>query len=154
MLVDFVMTNGTTVRRWKAIRQGQWQPTDNFTGVAGFHLNEFYSSWSRLEDIVRDFLEKKKLPVETLKVFTNTTLGESWEDKGTGLDLSLNGRTENYKPDEFPDGVVLLTAGVDVQARQNRINNIRHWTKRGNMGYRSYCIIWRPVRRDNMVKVR
>lgn len=105
-------------KRWKAIRQGQWQPTDNFTGVAGFHLNEFYSSWSRLEDIVRDFLEKKKLP-ETLKVFTNTTLGESWEDKGTGLDLSLNERTENYKPDEFPEGVVLLTAGVDVQA--NRI---------------------------------
>ena len=83
-----------------------------------FILNEFYSSWSRLEDIVRDFLEKRKLP-ETLKVFTNTTLGESWEDKGTGLDLSLNERTENYKPDEFPEGVVLLTAGVDVQA--NRI---------------------------------
>ena len=105
-------------KRWKAIRKGQWQPTSNFTGIAGFHLNEFYSSWSRLEDIVRDFLEAKKLP-ETLKVFTNTTLGESWEDKGSGLDLSLNERTEDYNPEKIPDEVVLLTAGVDIQA--NRI---------------------------------
>ncbi len=104
-------------KRWKAIRQGEWKATAEHTGIAGFHLNEFYSSWSRLEDIVRNFLEAKKLP-ETLKVFTNTTLGESWEDKGTGLDISLNERTEDYNPEQMPDGVLLLTAGVDVQANR------------------------------------
>ena len=51
-----------------------------FRGIAGFHLNEIYSLWVRLSEMVAAFLEAKKLP-ETLKTFVNISLGETWEDK-------------------------------------------------------------------------
>ena len=39
--------------RWAAIRRGEWRARAPFRGIAGFHLNEIYSSWVRLEAMVR-----------------------------------------------------------------------------------------------------
>ena len=64
--------------------------------------------------IVADFLEKKKLP-ETLKVFINSTLAETWEEQGEKLEEGpLLARREHYGPN-VPEGVLLITAGIDVQ---------------------------------------
>jgi phage terminase large subunit GpA-like protein len=100
--------------RLRAIRNGHWEATEEFTGSAGFFINGLYSPWTPLADAAREFLEARKLP-EQLRVFVNTFLGETWEDAGEQIDsLGLYDRREDYS-DKLPEGVVVLTAGVDVQ---------------------------------------
>lgn len=98
------------------VSRGKWQAACAFDGVAGFHLNELYSPWRRLSEIVLDFLAAKDHP-ETLRAWTNTALGECWEDRaGEGLEADeLALRAEEYPLWSAPDGVLLVTAGVDVQ---------------------------------------
>jgi phage terminase large subunit GpA-like protein len=51
-----------------------------------------------------------------LKVWVNTTLGETWIDKGEAPDWErLFERRESYKIGVVPAGGLVLTAGVDVQ---------------------------------------
>lgn len=85
-----------------------------------FHLNEMCSPWKHWEDIVEDFKAaneeyKRTGSTKSLIVFKNTSLGETWEERGDGADdEELLNRREVYEAD-IPDGVLLLTAGVDVQ---------------------------------------
>lgn len=100
-------------RRW-SIRNGEWRSTQPFTGIAGFSISGLYSPWTPLSDGVRDFMSMRKNP-EQLRVWTNTYLGESWEDAGESIDdYSLSERREDYGA-EVPFGVMFLTCGVDVQ---------------------------------------
>ena len=104
----------TEAERIKAIRNGRWIATRQSKGIAGFHLSELYSPWSSIEDIVRNFL-KAKGNSEPLRAFVNTALGESWEDRSEQIDQhSIYARREEYDAD-VPEGVLLLTAGIDVQ---------------------------------------
>jgi phage terminase large subunit GpA-like protein len=113
------LTEWNDAERWRAVAQGKWKAETEFKGVAGFHLSELYSSWSTLEKMVGNFLEAKKFP-ETLKTFINTSLAETWEDQGEGIDdLPFMERREDYTPDAIPNEVALLVAGVDVQ--DNRV---------------------------------
>ncbi len=103
------------VRRWAAIRRGEWRATAAFNGTAGFHLNEIYSPWVTLGDMAENFVEAKKLP-ETLKTFINTSLGETWEEESEGVEGDgLIQRREDYTIDPIPMGVAVITAGVDTQ---------------------------------------
>jgi phage terminase large subunit GpA-like protein len=81
----------------------------------GFHLNEMASPWKKWTEIIRDFLEAKRGGKETLKVWTNTSLGLTWEEEGD-LDIQdqLLKRREYYNC-EVPEDAIVLTAGVDVQ---------------------------------------
>lgn len=124
----------TDAERWHAItiapRQrcpqtgelGGWRATAPFAGVAGFHLSQLYSSWVRLSDAVREFLEATgKMPGthpsnELLKVWTNTVLAETWEDQAETVDTTgIANRGEAYGPDHLPDAALIVTVGVDVQ---------------------------------------
>ena len=79
--------------RYRAIARGYWEAQEEFKGVAGFHLNELYSPWRKLADIVQDFLDAKDKP-DTLKTWVNTSLGETWEEAGESVDPdSLESRT-------------------------------------------------------------
>lgn len=99
-------------RTW-AIRNGEWIAEKPFTGVAGFAINGLYSPWTPLSDGVKDFLNVKKNP-EQLRVWTNTYLGETWEDQGERVDdWALAERREPME--KIPDDVLVLVAGVDVQ---------------------------------------
>jgi phage terminase large subunit GpA-like protein len=99
--------------RIRAIKLGHWIAEQPFNGIAGFHLNEFYSPWRKLSDIVQDFLDSKEDP-EKLKTWVNTCLGETWEDAGEIVEASdLEKRTESYTTIPMPG--VILTAGVDTQ---------------------------------------
>ena len=101
----------------RMIRNGRWVTTRPWIErTAGFHINELYSPWSTWESIVENFLEAKKRP-ETLRVWVNTSLGETWEEEGVTVDdAALGGRREDYGiGDPLPEGILLLTAGVDVQ---------------------------------------
>lgn len=106
-------------RTW-AIRNGQWIAEKPFSGVAGFAINGLYSPWTPLSDGVRDFLNVKKNP-EQLRVWTNTYLGETWEDQGERVDdWALAERREPL--DTIPDDVLVLVAGVDCQDNRLEIS--------------------------------
>ena len=99
-------------RVW-AIRNGEWIAQHPFKGVAGFAINGLCSPWTPLVDGVRDFLSVKRNP-EQLRVWTNTYLGETWEDAGERIDdFELADRREEMP--FVPDDVIVMTAGVDVQ---------------------------------------
>jgi len=101
----------------RMIRNGRWTPGRPWvTRIAGFWINELYSPWSSWAGMASTFLEAKKRP-ETLRVFVNTSLGETWEEEGVTVDdTALMSRREDYgKGQALPDGILLLTAGVDVQ---------------------------------------
>ena len=99
-------------RRW-SVRNGQWVAKEEFKGIAGFKISGLYSPWTPLSDGVREFLAVRKNP-EQLKVWTNTYLGETFEDAGETIDdYELSTRREQF--DEVPEEVVFITAGVDTQ---------------------------------------
>jgi phage terminase large subunit GpA-like protein len=106
------------VQRWNAVGQGQWRATakPKTPGMAGFHIPGLLSPWLTLADIVTEFLNAKGVP-ELLQVWTNTVLGDVWEESGEAVEPSaLASRGEAYTPQGLPSGVKLLAAGVDVQA--------------------------------------
>lgn len=93
---------------------GKWVATAEFTGTAGFHINELYSPWRRWAEVVADFLEAKQGGTEMLKAWVNTSLGEPWEEQGDGVEATgLLSRVENYEQDDLQ--LLAVTAGVDVQ---------------------------------------
>lgn len=95
------------------LARGEWVATVEFRGIAGFHLSEIYSPWSTWASMALSFLTAKQ-HVHLLKTWVNTSLGETWEEQGETLDSeSLESRVEDYA--EPPAGVLVLTAGVDVQ---------------------------------------
>lgn len=102
--------------RWAAVRKGEWRAEAPFAGIAGFHLNEIYSSWVRLEAMVRAFLSAKAQGDEAVKTFVNTSLGLTWQESGEAPDWQrLYERRERWKPGTVPSGALFLTAGADVQ---------------------------------------
>ena len=102
--------------RWGAISKGHWQARERFTGIAGFHLNEIYSPWIRLEAMVKAFLSARAGGDETMKTFVNTSLGETWVESGEAPDWQrLLDRKEDWKPGTIPANALFLTAGADVQ---------------------------------------
>jgi len=100
--------------RWNAIKKGEWRAEKPTKNIAGFWLNEIYSSWVKLSEMVENFIEAKKSP-HTLKTFINTSLGETWEeDQGDGIeDDEIYNRRESYKL--IPNEALILTCGVDIQ---------------------------------------
>lgn len=99
----------------RAGRENRWVATKPFNGIAGFHINELYSPFVRLAEMVDGFLEAKKLP-ETLQTFVNTSLAETWEQLGETVEPgSLLERRESYGPEQLPAGIRFLTVGGDVQ---------------------------------------
>lgn len=91
-------------------------------GRRSFWVNAFFSPWRSWDEICVKFLEVRKDP-QQLKVFYNTVLGQLWEDRGDLEDEdTMLARRENYglqedgkTPVELPDGVLVLTCGVDTQ---------------------------------------
>ena len=90
-------------------------------GHRSFWLNAFSSPWQPWEKVVYSFLRARKDP-QRLKVVYNTMLGELWEDRGDLVDEdTMLAKREDYgtrddgTPIELPDGVLVLTCGVDTQ---------------------------------------
>lgn len=90
-------------------------------GHRSFWLNAFSSPWQAWEKVVYAFLIARKDP-QRLKVVYNTMLGELWEDRGDLEDEdTMLARREDYgtredgTPVELPEGVLVLTCGVDTQ---------------------------------------
>ena len=102
-------------QRWM-VEQGEWIATTPFSGHAGFHIWAAYSyspkaTWSQ---IVKDFLDSKNNRDE-LQVWTNTVLGEPFEEQGEKLDWEVLAARREHYPAQVPSGGLFLTCTVDVQ---------------------------------------
>ena len=103
------------------IRQGKWQATATAKDPKhiGFHINRFYSPWKSWIDLCLDY-ESSKDDQQKLQVFWNATLGLPFERvAGEKLDwerLRDRGSRSGYQQGIVPNGGLILTGGVDVQA--------------------------------------
>jgi phage terminase large subunit GpA-like protein len=126
------------------VRKGYWVAQMPFNGTASFHISGLMSPFRTLESCVRKFINAQGNP-ERLKSWTNTILGETWEEKGARVDPhALVERCEDDFPEgSIPDGVTVLTAGVDVQADRLEYE-IVGW----GVGHRSWSVRYGIVRGD------
>lgn len=102
-----------------------------------FHLNAMASPWVQWKDIISEFQEayhdmEKYHDTEKLQVFINTVLGETWDEAEANDDNevdkeTLQKRAEHYRAD-IPDGVLLLTAAVDVQVNRLEVE-VKGWSR-------------------------
>ena len=95
-------------------------------GIRSFFINGFTSPWLSWSTIMREYYEAKGRPEREQVVF-NTRFGISYKVVGAFNDENeFLRRREEYSA-ELPDGVLLLTAAVDVQ--DNRLEvEICGWT--------------------------
>jgi phage terminase large subunit GpA-like protein len=94
---------------------GEWVASRPSLGIASFHISELYSPWSSWREMAVAFVQAKKFP-ETLQTWINTSLGETYEERGEEVGaVGLASRREQYDAQRIPPAVLLLTAGVDVQ---------------------------------------
>lgn len=106
--------------RWKqASKRGRYVAEVPDAEARGFHLNTLASTFCSWKEVVQKFLVAKEQldqgNPEGMKVWVNTELGETWEERGEQLEENeLISRREIYDA-EVPDEVIVLTAGVDVQ---------------------------------------
>lgn len=83
-------------------------------GHRSFWVRGLDSPWQRWQDLAIEYLSARDDP-EKYQVFMNTKIGELWEDRGDVDEPdTLLARRETYFA-EVPDGVRVLTCGVDVQ---------------------------------------
>lgn len=123
---------------WKN-QKGKWIATAE-SKMRGFHLNELLSPFRRWSEIISDFKKAKRKGTEALKVFKNTSLGETWEEEGTTLDENaLVRRQEDYEA-EVPEGVKILTAAVDVQDDRFEIEVVGWGVDRESWGIQYHVI--------------
>lgn len=116
-----------------------WKASKPFRGHASYHLNELYSTFRRLRDIVQSYLDK--LATDDLQTFVNVSLAETWEEKGEQADPdALMARAEEY-PAQVPMGGLVLTAGVDMQ--QDRLEvEIVAWGHGEESWSVDYLVLW------------
>ena len=130
------------------LANGQWvpaKPEKVSWDIIGFHLNSLYSpyGWHSWAQIARDFIAAKEDPSK-LKVFVNTTLGETWAEKGEAPPYkNLYNRREKYKTNQVPADVCFLTAGVDVQRDRLELEIVGWCADK-----RSYSIDFRVIEGD------
>lgn len=103
--------------RWEAEAPGALAATR----TRSFWLSAFASPWAEWGQIAADFLNAKDDP-QKLKVVYNTQLGQLWEDRGDlETEDEMLARREDYgelpdgSPVEAPEGVLVITVGVDTQ---------------------------------------
>ena len=132
--------------RVAAIRKGQWVAAKPFRGHASYHLNELYSCFRRLGDIVQSFLDKKA--GGDLQTFVNVSLAETWEEQGDQADpTGLMERAVAF-PAPVPQGGAILTAGIDMQ--QDRLEvEVVAWGLGEESWSVDYRVLWgNPMQGD------
>ncbi len=120
------------------------------TGVRSFWLNAFSSPWTPWKKICLKFLEAKDDP-QKLKVVYNTLLGQLWENRGDIPDEDgMMARREDYginadgSPVEVPDGVLVLTCGVDTQDNRLEYEVVGHGYYGETWGIKKGYIMGKP----------
>ncbi|MBF0142862.1 MAG: phage terminase large subunit family protein [Magnetococcales bacterium] len=125
------------------LERGQWiAAAPGASKTAGFHLSSLYSphGWTSWGDIAEEHGQVHRDPPR-LKVWVNTKLGETWEEAAEQLDGDgLMERREVFGK-FLPSGIVILTAGVDVQDDRLEVE-IVGWGRDEENWSVDYRILW------------
>jgi phage terminase large subunit GpA-like protein len=121
--------------KFEMVENGRWRATKPDNLIPGFLLSELVSirrSWVELvEQFRRSYLQAKAGNIEDLKVFYNTVLTRTFEDRLEAPDyLHIFARRERYARNVVPKGGLFLTGAVDVQADRVEVE-IRAWGRSG-----------------------
>ena len=112
-------------------------------GTRSFWLNAFVSQWATWESIILKYLNAIGSS-RKMQVVYNTCFGELWEDRGDLEDEdSLMARREEYSA-ELPEGVLVLTCGVDTQDDRLEFEVLGHGHFGETWGIRKGIIMGRP----------
>ena len=115
--------------KWRWLTgEGEWRahrPIDKFGNkvtTRGFYLSGLYNPWVEWDvlrdEFIRAAASAKEGDIEPMKAFRNTRLGLLHEDTGQSIDIDLYSHRREIYQAEVPEGVLVLTAGVDVGERQ------------------------------------
>jgi len=112
-------------------------------GARSFWMNGLSSPWLRWEDIIREFLQAGHDQAK-LQAVINTKFGELFENRGDIEDPDLlMYRREEYDAD-LPDGVLVLTCGVDTQDDRLEYEVVGHGMYGETYGIKRGVILGRP----------
>jgi len=155
--IDYVCEKCGTVSNeieWKEqFIKGKFYPRFPERAVRGFYLNSLASLFVEWREIVEKFLvaneEKKKGNIEMLKAWTNTEMAQTWEEEGYEIsDDDLYMRREKYNC-EVPNGVLVLTAGIDTQDDRFEIEVVGWGAEYENWGIK-YQIIYGDLKQQDV----
>lgn len=130
-----------------AVRQGRWEAQADFHGIAGFYINEIYSTFagSKLRFLVEKYLTAEKAMNEgddsKMRSFVNNQLGLAYaftSDLPSAEELEA--RAEDYDELTVPEGGLILTAGIDVQHDRLAVI-VRAWGR----GEESWLVYWGEI---------
>ena len=109
---------------------GEWiatAPQNADSARRGYHISALYSpnGWKSWAKVAREWVEAQGDP-KKLQAFVNNVLAETWEEQvSTRLDATgLANRAEPYDLFTAPEGVLLVTAGVDVQVNRVEVQHV------------------------------
>ncbi len=118
-------------------------PAAYANGVRSFWLNAFVSPWASWESICLKY-QNALGDTGKMQVVYNTCFGQLWEDRGDTQDPdTLLGRREVYEA-ELPEGVLVLTAGVDTQDDRMEYEIVGHGHFGETWGIEKGIIMGRP----------
>ena len=108
-----------------------------------FWLTAWVSPWATWESIILQFLQAGTDSAK-LQVVYNTQFGELWEERGDmASEDDVMARREVYEA-EVPDGVLLLTCGVDTQDDRLEYEVVGHRRVGETWGIKKGVILGRP----------
>lgn len=112
-------------------------------GIRSFWLNSFVSPWASWESTILEFQYALDDPKD-LQVVYNTRFGELWENRGNLEDEdSMLARREEYEA-ELPEGVLVLTCGIDTQDNRLEYEVVGHGHFGETWGIQKGVIMGRP----------
>lgn len=102
---------------WIATAEPEVRELAEASGTVGYHISGLYSplGWLSWEEVARGWEAAQKNDA-ALKTLKNTILGETWQERGEAPDWQrLYERRDSWQLGQAPEGVLVLTAGADVQ---------------------------------------
>lgn len=131
---------------------GRWRATaPHVVGHHGYRLSALISvlpnaAWPVL---VAEFEEAQKDPA-SLMAWTNTVLGEAWDDEGEVVgEAALAARAEAIGLDRLPPEVLAITAGCDVQRDRLECTLLGH--ARSGVAYvLAHHVLWGDPEHDGI----
>lgn len=101
--------------RPQMLAAGEWRAEREHRN-RGYHISALYSPWVRWRELAAEWIKAHvDRDKRGLQEFVNLRLGETWTEESERITVeALEKNREPYAAD-LPDGVLLLTAGVDVQ---------------------------------------